>query len=137
MDSKDAVDHACATAVEARKYFPPRLKYFLIIVPGEFFYSIPHTGVMTEEDKQRWGRVEDLRLGIFDERIVIGDDRRDYDPNPDYDGALNARKQLAIVRSRYPNRAGDGVSVVDRSSWEELTWTVRRRKKMKARARDV
>lgn len=73
---RQGVDRTYAIATEARKYFPPNLKYFVILIPVDLLYYIMDAfskdGDDEPEDDERWERFEDLRLGTFDPRIVLG-----------------------------------------------------------------
>lgn len=66
-----AMDQAHVIATKARNCFPPNLEYFVILIPIIFLYHIcnmEHEG----RDTQRWERMESLKLGSFDPRIMLG-----------------------------------------------------------------
>ncbi len=66
---RSAVDQAYAIATEARKCFPPNLKYFVILVPVDLLYYI--TSKERVSNLQRWERMESLRFGTFDPRVML------------------------------------------------------------------
>ncbi|KAF5343970.1 hypothetical protein D9756_011434 [Leucocoprinus leucothites] len=66
-----AADKACAIACEMQKCFPSNLKYFVILIPIGVLYHIS-IACKTHKDEERWTKVEAIRLGQFDSRIMLG-----------------------------------------------------------------
>lgn len=71
-DFRRVVDHAYNIAAEAQKYFPKKLEYFVILVPLLSLYYFSTKPRKTSEDEERWERLENVRLGTFDSRIMLG-----------------------------------------------------------------
>ncbi|KAF9453626.1 hypothetical protein P691DRAFT_800263 [Macrolepiota fuliginosa MF-IS2] len=67
-----AMDQTYTIAAEAQKCLPPNLKHFVILVPVDLLYNIASFERKTAEDKQRWDRMESIRFGTFDPRILLG-----------------------------------------------------------------
>ncbi len=67
-----AMDQVYAVATEAHKCFSPNLKHFVILVPVDLMLRICNMEREAPEDKERWGRMESIRLGTFDPRVMLG-----------------------------------------------------------------
>jgi hypothetical protein len=71
-DFRPVIDQAYNIAVEAQKHFPKTLECFVILVPLFSLYYFSNQPRVTSEDEARWERIEAVRLGTFDPRIMLG-----------------------------------------------------------------
>ncbi|KAJ3565114.1 hypothetical protein NP233_g7848 [Leucocoprinus birnbaumii] len=69
---RKAMDLVYPIAMEAQKCLPGNLKHFVILVPMDLLYYISFMKCSTAKDKQRWDRMESIRIGTFDPRIMLG-----------------------------------------------------------------
>lgn len=141
-DFRDAMDQTYAIACEARKCFPPNLKHFVILVPFDLLYKIASLEQKKAKDKQRWERMESIRVGKFDPRIILGcsgdwdtwlDGGDLSDVEDDQIGRVTDYTQLmAIVTyQRWPrdylSRASDDEPI---DTWKEVEEKDQKRKKL-------
>lgn len=134
------MDQTYAIATEAQKCFPPNLKHFVILVPVDLLYYISNMERRTAEDKQRWERMESIRLGTFDPRVMLGcsgnwDEWLDGGELSDVEeDGISGLTDYAdfIAPLTYPSWPRDHLDDEEKDTWLEVVLRDRMRKKFLA-----
>lgn len=112
-----AMDEVIEIASEAKRYFPPGLQYFVILMDVDFLWE-----AIIIEDSERWERFEDIRLGRFDNRILLGcydasGGDMAHEIEEDDQEKINRYEELVAILPR-PTEPRFGLA--ERFTWEEV-----------------
>ncbi|KAF5362439.1 hypothetical protein D9756_002414 [Leucocoprinus leucothites] len=133
-ESRKAIDLVYAIATEVQKCLPRNMRHFVILVPVDLLYYIPPMKHSTSKDKERWDKMESIRIGTFDPRIMLGSsgdwdkwlDENLSDADEEGEDALREYCQF-IPQLTYPSWPRDYLMNEEEDTWTEVIMKDRRR----------